>query len=287
MNDKAENTIAFMGIAGANADLACRRAQPYRDTIPCPTFEAVFEAVRDGKAEMGMLPMENSQAGRVAEIHHLLPKMGLHIVGEFYLPIQHVLAAPKGAKLNEIEEAYSHPQALMQCRENLLKQQIEPKVFSNTAVAAKNVKDWNDPKKAALCSVLAAELYGLEIIEPNMQDANDNVTTFIIVAQDMLDEDALVKGSAVLTSILFELRNIPAALYKTLGGFATNAVNMVKLESYIVGGSAPTARFFMTFEGQPDDSSVQLALEELTFYTKKIDVLGVYPAAPERAKLNL
>ena len=282
MTKKSDNKIAFMGVAGANADLACRLAEPYRDTLPCTTFEAVFEAVRDNKAQIGMLPMENSQAGRVAEIHHLLPKMGLHIVGEYFLPIQHVLAAPEGTNIDQIEAAYSHPQALMQCHDNLVKHAIEPKIFSNTAVAAKTVAQWNDSTKAALCTPLAAELYGLTILHDHMQDADDNVTTFIKLAREMLEEEELENAPLILTSILFECRHIPAALYKALGGFATNGVNMIKLESYMTGGTSPVARFFMTFEGQPDDPAVQLALEELTFYTKKIDVLGVYPAAKER-----
>ena len=281
MTNTPDTTIAFMGVAGANADLACRKSEPYMHTLPCPTFEAVFEAVRDGKARLGMLPMENSQAGRVAEIHHLLPQMDLHIVGEYFLPVHHTLAGVEGTKLEQVKEAFSHPQALMQCRQKLADAGIAPHVFSNTAVAAQNVKEWNDPKKAALCSPLAAELYGLEVIADNMQDADTNVTTFIKVAREPLDEE-LEDAPVVLTSLLFTLRNIPAALYKALGGFATNHVNMLKLESYIAAGNEQTARFFMTLEGSPDERSVQLALEELDFFTQQIDVLGVYPAAEER-----
>ncbi len=287
MTKNTDNIIAFMGVAGANADLACRKSEPYMETLPCPTFEAVFEAVRDGKARLGMLPMENSHAGRVSEIHNLLPEMGLHIVGEYFLPVQHVLAAPEKVEIEDISEAYSHPQALMQCHKTLKDQSISAHAASNTAVAAQMVKEWADSTKAALCSELAAELYGLEVIEPNMQDKDDNITTFIKVSCDMLEEEELEESSNILTSIVFELRNMPAALYKALGGFATNNVNMLKLESYVAGGASPTAQFFVTFEGKPDDAPVQLTLEELGFFTKKIDVLGVYPAAEDRTRFNI
>ncbi len=282
MTKKSDNIVAFMGVAGANADLACRNAQPYMETLPCPTFDAVCEAVRSGDAAVGMLPMENSHAGRVAEIHNLLPQMGLHIIGEYFLPVQHFLASIKGAKLGDIQQAHSHPQALMQCDKTLKKHKIESVGSSNTAVAAQQVSEWNDGTKAAICSKLAAELYGLEVIAENVQDSSNNMTTFIMVARDMLDEDALEEANLVLTTILFECRNIPAALYKALGGFATNTVNMLKLESYIQAGDSQTATFLMVFIGQPDDKPVQLALEELAFYTKKIDVLGVYPADASR-----
>lgn len=287
MTQNPDNMIAFMGVAGANADLACRRAEPYMETLPCGSFDEVFEAVRDGRARLGMLPMENSHAGRVAEIHNLLPKMGLHIVGEYFLPVRHVLAGCEAVDISEIKEAHSHPQALMQCHETLKKHNIKAVSASNTAMAAQQVKSWGDAHKAALCSELAAELYGLKIIQNDMQDSNDNVTVFIIVSREMLDPEAFEKGDMVLTSILFELRNIPSALYKALGGFATNAVNMLKLESYIAGGSSPTAEFLMTFEGKPEDKAVQLALEELGFFTKNVQVLGVYPAAKERHRFGL
>lgn len=278
MTKNVDNIIAFMGVAGANADLACRNAQPYMETLPCPTFDAVCEAVRAGDAAVGMLPMENSHAGRVAEIHNLLPQLGLHIIGEYFLPVKHYLASVQGAKLADIKQAYSHPQALMQCNKSLKKHNIEPQSSSNTAVAAQQVAQWGDSSKAALCSSLAAELYGLNVIAEDLQDSSDNMTTFIMVAKDMLDEETLEEADLVLTSILFECRNIPAALYKALGGFATNAVNMLKLESYIAAGDSQTATFLMVFVGKPEDPSVQNALEELAFYTKKINVLGVYPA---------
>lgn len=282
MTRDASNTIAFMGVMGANADMACRQDEPYMDTLACASFEDVFEAVQEGKAKLGMVPIENTQAGRVAEIHQLLPKSNLHIVGEYFLPVRHVLAGLKGTKPEEVKQVYSHPQALMQCRGNIRKLQLTPNVHSNTAVAARDVAEWKDPAKAAICSTLAAELYGLEVIKTDMQDADDNVTVFIKIAKDPLDYDSFDSREMVLTSVLFTLRNIPAALYKALGGFATNGVNILKLESYIPGGNSQVAQFFITFVGHPGQTAVQLALEELGFFTKKVDVLGVYAAAAQR-----
>ena len=285
MTHDPENTIAFMGVAGANADLACRQSEPYMHTLPCSSFEDVFDAVKAGQARLGMLPIENSQAGRVAEIHQLLPKVDLHIVGEHFLHVTHSLATVKGSSLAQVTDVYSHPQALMQCRERLRTMGLTPHIHSNTAVAARDVAQWNDPTKAALCSDLAAELYSLEVLEHAMQDADDNLTVFIKVAKEPLEiepDDEGLESELILTSLLFTLRNIPAALYKALGGFATNGVNMLKLESYLHGGSAQTAQFFMTFEGHPSQPHVRLALEELGFFTRQVNVLGIYPAATER-----
>ncbi len=287
MTKNSKNIIAFMGIAGANADLACRISEPYMETLPCDTFDDVFLAVREGKASRGLVPIENSHAGRVAEIHNLLPQMGLHIVGEHFLAVKHTLAGIKGAQLVDIKEVYSHPQALMQCKGNLQKLKAVPCASSNTAGAALNVSKWADKSKAALCTDLAAELYGLEPLKSDMQDNNINITTFIKVAIDLLDEEELDGVDNILTSILFELRNIPSALYKALGGFATNKVNMVKLESYISSGVAPTAQFLMTFEGKPSEIPVQNALDELSFFTQKVTILGVYPADKDRTSSAL
>lgn len=276
-----ENTIAFMGVEGANADLACRQACPYMQTLPCPSFEDVFEAVASGKAALGMIPIENSQAGRVAEIHNLLPRTNLHIVGEYFQQIEHCLLAPKGATLESIKDVYSHPQGLLQCREHIREMGLEAHPHSNTAVAASDVAKWNDPTKAAIASPLAGELYGLSVLREHMQDADNNVTVFVIIAREPVDPD--VEAGRVLTTLLFTVRNIPAALYKSLGGFATNNVNILKLESYIPGGAArESAQFFLTFEGHPSQRSVQIALEELGFYCRKVTVLGVYPADPAR-----
>ncbi|MEK6745547.1 MAG: prephenate dehydratase [Pseudomonadota bacterium] len=276
-----KNTIAFMGVEGANADLACRQACPYMQTQPCPSFEDVFEAVANGKAELGMIPIENSQAGRVAEIHNLLPKTKLHIVGEYFQNIEHVLVSAKGATLETIKDVYSHPQALLQCREHLREMNVETHTYSNTAMAASDVAKWNDPTKAAIASPLAAELYGLKILREHLQDAENNITVFIMVAR----EPAEIKpqDGNILTTLLFTVRNMPAALYKSLGGFATQGVNIVKLESYIPGGARrDAAQFFLTFEGHPHEKNVQGALEELSFYCKKVTVLGVYKADKAR-----
>lgn len=272
--------IAFQGVKGANADVACRNAYPYHDTIAVPTFEAAMRAVEEGKADLCMIPMENSQAGRVAEIHNLLPKTKLSIVGEHFERIEHFLAAPKGTKLKDIKTVYSHPQALMQCRDYLQKQGLTGEAYANTAMAAEDVAKWNDKSKAAICSRLAADLYGLEVVKANIEDSKDNTTMFISMAKEPKDFDH-TKHQA-LTSLLFTARNIPAALYKALGGLATNHVNIVKLESYIPGGVSQTAQFFITFEGHPAERRVQLSLEELGFFCKKTKVLGVYPKAQER-----
>lgn len=287
MTHDPQNTIAFMGVEGANADLACRQSEPYMHTLPCASFEDVFEAVRDGKARLGMLPIENSQAGRVAEIHQILPKSGLHIIGEHFLHVGHVMAAADSATLETVRDVYSHPQALMQCRNRLREMKLNPHIHSNTAVAARDVKEWNDPARAALCSSLAAELYGLKVLQSGMQDSDDNITVFVKVAKEPLELEALEQEEKVLTSVLFTLRNIPAGLYKALGGFATNGINLLKLESYIPGGVSQTAQFFITFEGHPEQRGVQLALEELGFFTQRVEVLGVYPAAPERSRNSI
>lgn len=277
-----ENTIAFMGMEGANADLACRQACPYMHTLPCPSFEDVFEAVESGKTALGMIPIENSQAGRVAEIHQILPKTKLHIVGEYFQHIEHCLLVPPKATLATVKEVYSHPQGLLQCRANIHKLKLTTHAHSNTAQAAADVAKWNDISKAAIASPLAAELYGLKVLKEHMQDSDENVTVFVIIARAPIDPD--LEGNArILTTLLFNVRNIPAALYKALGGFATNNVNMLKLESYIPGGKKQgAAQFFLTIEGHPRSQSVQNALEELSFFCKNVKVLGVYPADPAR-----
>lgn len=276
-----KETIAFQGKEGAHADLACRTHYPYMYTVACPSFEDVFELVQQGKVALGLLPIENSQAGRVAEIHQILPHTDASIVGEHFQKVEHHLIAPKGTKLEDIKTVYSHPQALMQCREHLRELEgVETEGYSNTAQAAADVAKWNDPTKAALASRLAAELYGLDVIRPDMHDAQDNVTVFAALAKEPKEIPAGTEH--VITTVLFTVRNIPSALYKALGGFATNGVNMLKLESYIPGGVSTTAQFYISFEGNPEERRVQLALEELGFFCKRVKVLGVYPADPAR-----
>ncbi len=280
MSAKKTNLIAFQGAVGAHSDMAARNAYPYMETLPCPSFEDVFEAVEEGRADLGLIPIENSQAGRVAEIHNLLPKTKLHIIGEYFHRVVHVLAAPEGATEKTIKEVYSHPQALMQCRENIHKRKYQAITYSDTALAAKHAAEWKDTSKAALCSELAAGLYGLKILVPHFEDSDTNTTIFMTISREEIDVDP--EKNMVLTTLLFTIRNIPAALYKALGGFATNQVNLLKLESYIPGGTSGAAQFYVTLEGHPSQKNVQLALEELGFFTKKVQVLGVYPAAKER-----
>jgi prephenate dehydratase len=275
-----EHAIAFMGVEGANADLACRQNYPYMQTLPCASFEAVFAAVAEGRAKYAMVPIENSQAGRVAEIHNLLPRTNLHIVAEHFQKVEHGLYGVRGATLADVKHAYSHHQGLLQCRSFIREHQLATHIHNNTATAAKDVAGWGDKSKAAICSRLAGELYGLTLLADNIQDAEDNETLFVVMANEPVDPDP--EAGKVLTSLFFTLRNIPSALYKALGGFATNQVNMVKLESYIRGGAQGTAQFFMTFEGHPRERSVQLAIEELGFFTQRVNVLGVYPADKAR-----
>lgn len=278
--NSSENTIAFQGMQGANSDMACRQFYPYMETLSCPSFEDVFNAVSSGKAALGLVPIENSQAGRVAEIHNLLPNTSLHIVSEHLHPVEHHLLAVKGATLETLKTAYSHPQALMQCREHLNELGLERISVSNTAIAAAEVSKWNDPSKAAIASKLAAELYGLEVVKEHIEDSANNTTLFVAISKEPADPSP--DEAHILTTVLFTSRNIPAALYKALGGLATNGVNIIKLESYIDLADGQTAQFFVTFEGHPANRSVQLALEELGFFCKKVDVLGVYPADVRR-----
>ncbi len=276
----ADNTIAFMGVEGANADLACRQNYPYMTTRAYQSFEEVFDAVAKGEAKYAMIPIENSQAGRVAEIHNLLPRTNLHIVAEHIQKIEHHLFGVAGASLETIKHVYSHHQGLLQCRGFIAKHKLTTHIHDNTATAARDVAEWKDTSKGAICSALAGELYRLNKIAAGIQDAEDNETLFVVLSSEPIDPDP-AEGK-VLTSLFFSLRNIPAALYKSLGGFATNGINMIKLESYIRAGAGGSAQFFMTFEGHPSHRPVQLAIEELGFFTQKVNVLGVYPADKSR-----
>jgi prephenate dehydratase len=280
MIKKKNNIIAFQGVPGANSDMACRQAYPYMETLPCATYEETLKAVESGKAYLCMIPIENSKAGRVAEIHNLLPETNLYIVGEYFQKIHHQLAAPKNASLETVKTVYSYPQALMQCRKVLLEYSYKEEASSNTAKAAKDVAEWNDPTKAAICSNLATELYGLKILKENIEDSHENTTIFIAMSAEPIDPNP--QEGRVVTSLIFTARNIPSALYKALGGFATNQVNMLKIESYIPSGASQTAQFFISFEGHPSQRNVQLAIEELGFFCRKVKVLGVYYADKKR-----
>lgn len=277
----SKNIIAFPGVEGAHSDLACRKAYPYMQTLACPTFDAVFEAVESGQAELGMIPIENSYAGRVAEVHNILAHANVHIVGEYFQRIEHHLLAPKSATLETLKEVKSIPQALMQCRENIKKLKLTTKTAENTAIAAKDIAEVNDPKLGAIASELAGEIYGLQILKRNMEDTPSNLTVFVAISKEPVDPEP---SENVITTLLVTIRNMPAALYKCLGGFATNNVNLIKLESYIPGGKSDNADFFISFQGHPKQRNVQYALEELGFFTRKVRLLGVYPADPERFK---
>ena len=275
-----QKLIAFQGVQGAYSDMACRSARPDMATLPCPSFEDTFAAVRDGRAELAMIPIENSSAGRVADIHHLLPESGLHIVGEHFERVNHQLLAPKGATLDGLEVVRSHVQALSQCREFIRAHSIKPVVHADTAGAAAEVATLNDPAQAAIASALAGEIYALELLKGDIEDAEHNTTRFLVMAREPVDPDP-AEGLAI-TSFVFRVRSVPAALYKALGGFATNGVNITKLESYILDGSFNVAQFYADIEGHPDQRPVRLALEELSFFSREVRILGVYHAAPFR-----
>ncbi|MET0155933.1 MAG: prephenate dehydratase domain-containing protein [Rickettsiales bacterium] len=275
-----DKKIVFQGVRGAHSDLACRTFYPYSESFAVPTFDRAIRCVEQGEADVCMIPIENSSAGRVAEIHYLLPETSLFITGEHFLPVRHCLAGARGATADTIKIVHSHPQALMQCRKRIEEMGLVPEAAANTALAAERVAREGDVSRAVICSRLAVELYGLEVILHDAQDDSDNTTVFVTMEREPQEPDP-AKG-AVLTSLLFEARNIPAALYKALGGFATNQVNMLKLESYIPGGSSQRAHFFTTFEGSPAEAPVRLALEELGFFCNRTKPLGSYYADPKR-----
>ncbi len=272
--------IAFQGRPGAYSDLACRTAYPGARTIPCETFEEAIEAVREGRAGLGMLPCENSLAGRVPDIHHLLPQSGLFVVGEHFQRVEHCLLAPAAARLEDVRRVHSHAVALGQVRGLLKELGAAAVVEADTAGAAALVAQWNRNEDAAIASQLAAEIYGLSILRRNVEDAAHNTTRFYVMAPCPLVPSPDAKG--MMTTFVFRVRNVPAALYKALGGFATNGVNMTKLESYMLNGQFTATQFLCDVEGHPEQPSLRNALEELSFFSRETRVLGVYPAAASR-----
>ncbi len=276
----SNNTIAFQGVPGAYSNLACRAAFPDMTTLPCASFEDMFAAVHEGRARLAMVPIENSVAGRVADIHHLMPDSGLHIVAEHFQRVNHQLLGVKGAKLSDIKTASSHIQALSQCRNNLRALGIRPVVHADTAGAAAELAARGDKDAAAIASSLAAEIYDLEILKPDMEDATHNTTRFVVMATEPIDPDP-AKGP-IITSFVFRVRSVPAALYKALGGFATNGINITKLESYMLDGHFSSTQFYADIDGHPDQRAVRLALEELSFFSREVRILGVYPASKFR-----
>lgn len=280
MTSDPKNTIAFQGEPGANSHMACLEVFPSMIALPCATFEDVFAAVKDGQARLAMLPIENSLHGRITDIHHLLPESGLYIVGEHFLRIHHQLLGLKGAKLDGIRSVMSQIPALGQCRNIIRSLGLKMVVGADTAGSARHIAEAGDPSAAALASRLAAEIYGLDILKANVEDAPHNTTRFLIMAREA--DDAEADSGDVVTTFVFRVRNVPAALYKAMGGFATNGVNMTKLESYQLEGSFNATQFYADIEGHPEERNVRLALEELQFFSSSLRVLGVYPAHPFR-----
>jgi prephenate dehydratase len=276
------STIAFQGEAGANSDMACRAAFPAMTTLPCPTFETAMEAVQKGRAALAMIPVENSIAGRVADLHSLLPHTKLKIVAEHFQRVEHCLVALPQSSLTSIKSAKSHVQALTQCRNFLKKQGIEPVVHADTAGAAREIADIGDPSVGAIASSLAARIYGLKVLAKNIEDAEHNTTRMLVFSREDAKTDW--KNAPCMTAFLFRVKSVPAALYKALGGFATNGVNIVKLESYLSGAHFEQAQFYAEVEGHTGQRSVQLALEELHFFSKEFKPLGTFPANPFRRK---
>jgi prephenate dehydratase len=277
-----ERIIAYQGVPGAYSNLACRERLPELTPAPCPSFEEAFAAVREGRAGRAMIPVDNSVAGRVADVHHLMPNSGLHIVGEHFLRVNHQLLGLRGARLETIRSVESHVHALGQCRNFLRKHKLAPIVAADTAGAAADVALRGDPTRAAIASSLAAEIYDLQVLASDIEDAAHNTTRFLILAREPAWPPA--DGETVVTTFVFRVRNVPAALYKALGGFATNGINMVKLESY-VDGAFVQAQFYADVMAHPDEQRLKLAFEELNFFAHDVQILGVYPADPFRRGL--
>lgn len=276
-------TISFQGFLGAYSDLACRNVYPDWQTLPCETFEDAFSAVQDGQAALAMIPIDNTLAGRVADVHHLMPQSGLYIIGEYFLPVKHSLLGIKGSGLKDLKAVHSHIHALPQCRKRIRQLGLKPHVHADTAGAARKIAEMKDKSQGAIASTLAAQIYGLEILEEDIQDADHNTTRFLILAREAVLPEKET-GTEYVTSFLFRVRNLPAALYKALGGFATNGVNIVKLESY-VDQSFQAAQFYIDVMGHQQDRSLKLALDELKYFGEDVRILGTYPAHSFRKKV--
>ena len=285
MSDTSPRRIAYQGEPGANSHMVCRLHYPDWESVPCASFEDVFAAVESGDAELAMIPIDNSIAGRVADIHHFLPGSGLHIVGEHFLRIQFALMALPGASLEGLRTVHSHVHALGQCRRAIRRHGLTPVISGDTAGAAREVAESGDLTRAAISPPLAARTYGLEILEQDVEDEDHNTTRFVVLSPEPAPaERSEDTEHPMVTSFVFNVRNLPAALYKALGGFATNGVNMTKLESYMVGGHFIATQFLAEVDGHPDDPPLKRALEELAFFTTDVRVLGVYRADDFRAR---
>jgi prephenate dehydratase len=278
-----QNLVAFQGESGAYSDLACRQVFPRRQSLPCETFEDAIAAVRRGRATLAMLPIENSVAGRVADIHHLLPDSQLHIIGEHYQRVNHHLLAVKGAKLSDLKIVRSHVHALSQCRKFIRKHGLKAEIVADTAGSAAAVARAGDKTVAAIASELAGKVYGLNSLAANIEDAGHNTTRFLVMSKT---PKRAKNDGLVVTTFVFRVRNVPAALYKAMGGFATNGVNMTKLESYMVGGSFTATQFYADVEAHPDERRLALALDELRFFSEEVRIIGVYPGHAFRRDRN-
>ena len=272
--------IAYQGLPGAYSHLACMGVYPEYEAMPCESFEDAFRAVEDGHCEVAMIPIENSLGGRVADIHHLLPESSLYIVGEHFQPVKHCLLAPSGATLEGLESVTSHVQALAQCRRLIHELGLRPVVCSDTAGAAREVAERGNPAEGAIASWLAAEVYDLQVLRTRIEDRLGNTTRFVVMSRRREEPDP--RDGDSMTSLVFQVRSVPGALYKALGGFATNGINITKLESYITDASFTVAQFYAEIEGHPADRGVANAFEELQFFSTKIRVLGTYPRHPFR-----
>ncbi|MGI9463376.1 MAG: prephenate dehydratase, partial [Aestuariivirgaceae bacterium] len=273
-----KKSIAYQGEPGANSHIACLEAYPDFKPVACRTFEDAFAAVEAGTTDLAMIPIENSLAGRVADIHHLMPESNLYIIGEHFLPVHHCLLAAPGASLKTIKTVHSHVHALGQCRNVIRDLQLRSVVAADTAGSAKDIAQSGDVSEAAIATSLAAEIYGLQTLRANIEDEDHNMTRFVILAAEPADAEP--EDDPVVTSFVFRVRNVPAALYKAMGGFATNGVNMTKLESYQIEGQFFATQFYADIEGHPSDRPVRLAMEELSFFTSSLRILGTYKASP-------
>ena len=278
----ASRKIAFQGVPGAYSHMACQLVKPDMEAVACASFEDMLTQVQEGHAALAMVPVENSTAGRVADIHHLLPQSGLHIIGEHFQRVNHHLLAPRGSRIENLNTVHSHAQGLAQCRQQIRQLGLTPIMHADTAGAAKDVAAAGDPSVAAVASRLAAQIYDLEIIIDSLEDDKKNTTRFLIMAADPVVPE--IGDVPMITTLVFQLRSVPAALYKALGGFATNGINLTKLESYLRPGVSERAQFYMDVEGHIDEPAMRLAMEELQFYCMKdeVKVLGSYAASPDR-----
>ena len=274
--------FAFQGVNGAYSEQAGKNVSPDANSIPCSTFEDMFSCVKNEKAEIAIVPIENSQAGRVADTQRLIPDSDLNIIGEYFLEVNHNLLVTPGTKITDILRIHSHEQGIAQCRNNIIKLNKEMIISTDTAGSAKKISELKCKEDAAIASKLAADIYNLEILESNFQDSLNNVTRFLIMSKNLSDIKSTEKN--LLTTLVFVVRSIPASLYKCLGGFASNGVNITKLESYIHPQGFDVAQFYIDFEGHPDQDSVKLALEEMKFFCKEIKILGVYKKSEFRKK---